>query len=36
MNSEIYSPYGGAGGMLLHINGKFTIRTNKGTSRGKG
>ena len=22
--------------MLLHINGKFTIPTNKGTSRGKG
>ena len=24
-SSEIYTPYAGAAGMLLHINGKFTM-----------
>jgi hypothetical protein len=24
INSEIYTPYAGAAGMLLHINGKLT------------
>ena len=25
INLEIYTPYAGAAGMLLHINGKFTM-----------
>jgi hypothetical protein len=25
INWEIYTPYAGAAGMLLHINGKFTM-----------
>jgi hypothetical protein len=25
INLEIYTPYTGAAGMLLHINGKFTM-----------
>jgi hypothetical protein len=24
---EIYTPYAGVAGMLLHMNGKFTMRT---------
>jgi hypothetical protein len=26
INLEIYTPYAGAGEILLHINGKFTMR----------
>jgi len=26
INLEIFTPYTGAGEMLLHINGKFTMR----------
>jgi hypothetical protein len=25
INQEIYTPYSGAAGVLLHINGKFTM-----------
>jgi hypothetical protein len=25
INLEIFTPYAGAAGMLLHINGKFTM-----------
>ena len=30
-SSEIYTPYQGAAGMLLHINGKFTKRKLKSS-----
>jgi hypothetical protein len=31
INCEIYTPYAGAAGMFLHINGKFSMRKLKSS-----